>query len=157
MQKMSCSDAQQMAQLKYWYMNSISVSVLHIFSAQENEVGTRQHQKNLMQLNGVHARCMQRGHLVAMRRLKAWLPEATQWIWKKPELSGYLSVWLLPPRLEIQGCSAGQIAVTSERLCPLLNSCEQIKASKVSIVCITDFSFLFILSREKKRRGRGSF
>lgn len=33
MEEMNCSDAQQMAQLQYWYMNSILVFVLHIFSA----------------------------------------------------------------------------------------------------------------------------
>lgn len=48
MEEMNCSDAQQMAHLKYWCMNSISVFVLHIFGAQESEAGAGQHQKSVM-------------------------------------------------------------------------------------------------------------
>jgi len=47
-EEMSHSDAQQIAQLKYRYMNSISVFVLCIFSTQESEVGAEQHRKNLV-------------------------------------------------------------------------------------------------------------
>lgn len=71
MEEMSRSDAQRMAQLSYCCMNSISIFVLHIFSAQESEAGTGQYQKNLVQISGVPARCMQRGHLVATSGCKS--------------------------------------------------------------------------------------
>lgn len=71
MEEISCSDIQEMAHLEYWYMNSFSIFVIHLFSAQESEAGTGQHQENLMQMNRVPARCMQRGHLVAMSRYKS--------------------------------------------------------------------------------------